>query len=936
MVDGFNSIPLVPDVTAPQFTVPSADQLASIQIPTDFENSLRALNNTLPTLADIRNKLDQVLGIPFNLLKKEINDTFINAQNSFVATPLPVPEGSNITFCDQMNLTVIDDLSSDIAGLARVGLLILIGVILVLIIAYAAIEWYSQRSLLMKLHRARDQWFTDNVYHSEKATQQWEPTDENLLIVHAYIEHPLWSRFIYVLSGRFNWSRETTNALGWFGSYVFHQAAMVCLMVGVLGLFAVELQLLAARPLQAHYSAQVATAINDFSNTIASNVNANMAAQSKRYADDLNVRINATQSAINDDLFGWVNGTTTQLNATLEAFYEDVQDAVNTVFGNTPLSAPAQEFLRCILGSKIVAIEHALTFLHDNLVIDIPTVPDDALMLSQGSVNEVVKPISAAAVGSGGNDGKEGVISKLVNAYIAALEKERIKFIIFLLLWLAVFVIACAVVGWNLWGQQVWWMERRKRWERNARTLVGTQFLFVRGPLRSDIRLIGETPSWHSPSERQSPAPFGPKIEQANQNGLVSFIPIRNKRPSLFSSRGWPGNLRQRRTSDPNIPRSWDDMLDERERQRDTASGGRLATLMNIGKRATRVGKSSDSTLPVVNYANTPPPPPPADIDDNGSIWINRLTFWKKPDVPDVPVGVTVPHSRNGSLFDGHDFGVAPPRRHRSKPSLTIDTRRASNALQLSVPMPLPTIESASGDSPNNAGTNQGLSASSMGPRSGHVWDMVAPLAPPLPVADPKRLVISPPRPLQPRKPTLPNKPNQYIPLKLDHRSLRSGDTLIPLAPGSLGGVQSNNRSAATLPSMSTTIMPIPPHHNFVNSSSPARSPVLSSNLSPFRTPNAPRREHKHKRTASAPRLLTPTQPEKRLQPAHHSPITVDPFTDNASVVPHTPSANPFLTPFDDPNTLNTSKPQTARRSPPLPGLSPFSTSISGTPGKAL
>ena len=481
MVDGFNAIPFAPDVAVPQFTVPSADQLARIQIPTDFENSLRALNSTIPTLDDIRNKLDQVLGIPFNLLKKEINETFLNAQQSFVATPLPVPAGSNVTFCDQMDLTVIDDLSKDIAGLARVGLLVLVGVILVLILAYAAIQWYSQRSLLVSLQRARDQWFTDNIMdQSEKATQRWEPTDENLLIIHAYIEHPLWSRFIYALSGRFNWSRETTNALGWFGAYVFHQAAMFCLLVGVLGILAVQLQLLVARPLQAQYSAQVEAAINDFSKTIASSINTNMAAQSKQYADDLNVRINAAQSTINDDLFGWVNGTTTQLNATLVAFYDDVQDAVNKVFGNTPLSTPAQEFLRCILGTKIASIENALTFLHDNLIIDIPSVRDDALMLSQGSVDEVVKPISTAAVGSGGDNGKDGAISKLVNAYITALEKERFKFVIFLFLWLAVFVVACAVVGWNLWGRRVWWVQRRERWERNARNFNGTQFLFVR------------------------------------------------------------------------------------------------------------------------------------------------------------------------------------------------------------------------------------------------------------------------------------------------------------------------------------------------------------------------------------------------------------------------------------------------------------------------
>jgi hypothetical protein len=392
--------------------------------------------------------------------------------------------------------------------------------------------------------------------------------------------------------------------------------------------------------------------------------------------------------------------------------------------------------------------------------------------------------------------------------------------------------------------------------------------------------------------------------EKAAPNGLASFTPDDENHPSSFLSRGRQENLRQRRTSNPSVPRSWDDMLDERERQRDAVSGGRLAALMNIGKRATRVGKSSDSTLPTVNYGNIPPPPPPpppADNDDSGSIWINRLTFWKTPDVPDVPLGVTVPHSRNGSLFDGHDFGVAPPRRHRSKPSLTIDTRRASNALHLSAPTPI--LESVSGDSP---------------------------------IADPKKPVISPPRPLQPRKPTLPSRPNQYIPLKPDHRSLRSGDTLIPVASGSLGSVESSNRSAPALPSMSTTIMPIPLHHNFANSSPPAPSSAISSNLSPFRTPDAPRHGRRHQRTPSAPRLLTPTQPEKQPQLARHSPITVDPFADNASVVPHAPGANPFSTPFDDSNAINTSKPQTARRSPPLPGLNPFFTSIPGTPGKAL
>ena len=97
------------------------------------------------------------------------------------------------------------------------------------------------------------------------------------------------------------------------------------------------------------------------------------------YATQINSRVDGVQSTINDGLFGWVNGTTTTLNDTVNAFYTDVQNVVNSVFNNTPLNEPLQEFLRCFLGSKVDAIETALTFLHDNLVIDIPRVNDSVV-----------------------------------------------------------------------------------------------------------------------------------------------------------------------------------------------------------------------------------------------------------------------------------------------------------------------------------------------------------------------------------------------------------------------------------------------------------------------------------------------------------------------------------------------------------------------------
>jgi hypothetical protein len=175
------------------------------------------------------------------------------------------------------------------------------------------------------------------------------------------------------------------------------------------------------------------------------------------------------QSTINDSLFGWVNGTTVTLNNTLVAFYSDVQNTVDLVFGGTLLEAPAQEFVRCLIGTKVEGLENALTFIHDHLKVNMPTVSDDVLLLSNSSVDAITQPISLAAVGdgSGSEDGSgSGIVGKVIARYIASLKKERLMFLIFLSLWGLVVVIALCIVLWHTFGAR-WLHERRQRaWEQ--------------------------------------------------------------------------------------------------------------------------------------------------------------------------------------------------------------------------------------------------------------------------------------------------------------------------------------------------------------------------------------------------------------------------------------------------------------------------------------
>lgn len=218
--------------------------------------------------------------------------------------------------------------------------------------------------------------------------------------------------------------------------------------------------------------------------------------------------MDAIQSTINDGVFGWVNGTTTTLNDTINAFYDDIQNAVNTVFNGSIFESPVNDFIKCFIGSKVDAIEEALTFLHDNLHVDIPRVNETVLILSPDSVNEVSQPIASAAIGGGSGD-SDGLIGKLVNSYTASLKKERVMFAIFMALWGVVVLMGLSVIFWHSVIHPYMEKRGRKRWEAEQR--VGIQDI---GPF-----LAGNT---------------GVSGQSSEKMAFTSFSPLPSPRGSVF------------------------------------------------------------------------------------------------------------------------------------------------------------------------------------------------------------------------------------------------------------------------------------------------------------------------------------------------------------------------------------------------------------------
>lgn len=236
---------------------------------------------------------------PFELLKVEINDTF--AGISYNSSMMPVPAQNTISFCKDMDTGVIDDLGRDLLKMVKIGIMVLVGVALILVALNCMLEKYKWSSTERHFENTREAWSTDPaVYRS--ARQNGAPTmsltNHNLLMLRATSSHPIITRFVNTMSTRMRLSPNGNVNLTWFLHYIFHPAPLTCFLIGFIGILAVQVQLWAIGPLETKYSNQVASSVNDFSNTIASSINSSMYNQSASYAQQINTDMEEIQKKL--------------------------------------------------------------------------------------------------------------------------------------------------------------------------------------------------------------------------------------------------------------------------------------------------------------------------------------------------------------------------------------------------------------------------------------------------------------------------------------------------------------------------------------------------------------------------------------------------------------------------------------------------------------
>lgn len=390
--------------TAPSMSVNVSTNLASlteIQIPSSFDAGLEKVKANLPTFSQVQNLTNTIISIPFEEVKKLVNESL--GTYTFDKSIFPVAQKQALTFCSDNNTigSFFDDLAS-LAVLAKkifIAVMVILAVLACIPMAYREIWRYRtmvQRSQLLQKHA-------------------FDPMD-----VMYIASRPYTTTAGIKLAARFQSSKRQI-LVRWAVAYATSIPALFVLALGVAGLLSAFCQYLLLKTIQKEVPA-LASEVGDFAGTV---VNA-LTNASTAWAVGANSVINTTQTNINHDVFGWVNTTTHAINATINTFVDESTSVLNTTFGGTVLYDPLMATLNCLVGLKVQSIQKGLTWVSDNAYITIPEFNPDVFSLGAAATltNSTSDDSFLSSPGTSTSDDVTGAITKLTSIVAAGIREE--------------------------------------------------------------------------------------------------------------------------------------------------------------------------------------------------------------------------------------------------------------------------------------------------------------------------------------------------------------------------------------------------------------------------------------------------------------------------------------------------------------------------------
>ena len=353
-------------------------RLGAIQLPGSINDDLKLINNSIPNFDQIHNFTNSVLSLPFEEVKKLLHQSL--GVYTFNQSILPVPEKQNLQFCTADTNSGITNFFEQLYNVADIARKVFIAVLLLAAllscIPFAMLEIRRWRKMNERAKLIR--------------TGNHEPLD-----VIYIVSRPITAGIGLSAAHRFG-SPKRQVLTRWFVAYITSTPALLVLAIALAGLFSCLCQYILLKSIEKEVP-ELATQVGQFADQVVNALNN----ASNAWSNSTNALILAENAKINHDVFGWVNTTTSALNNTLDTFINETTGAINKVFGGTPLIEPVKEVFNCLIGLKVAAVQHGLTWAQDNAQVNFPLFPNN--LFSAGASKALAANSNNTGVNSSGD-----------------------------------------------------------------------------------------------------------------------------------------------------------------------------------------------------------------------------------------------------------------------------------------------------------------------------------------------------------------------------------------------------------------------------------------------------------------------------------------------------------------------------------------------------
>ncbi|KAF4455823.1 hypothetical protein F53441_1904 [Fusarium austroafricanum] len=352
---------LVPNIPKVNFSSP-VKELKDFDIKSeDFVKDVRKLETDLPDFREVQNLTEQAISIPFNFVRKALNDTYGNYK--FDRNAFPLAQKKQLTFCSENS--ALNDFFANLYALIAKARTIFIAVLIILALAaIIPMAWLEIRRWRRQRQHAR---LIEQNAH--------DPMD----IIYI-ASRPMTATIGIKIASRFKGKRQIL--VRWLIAYATSVPALFILSLAIAGFFSCFCQWLLLRAIRDEVPA-LANQVGAFADDVVHNLEG----VSAEWAHDANGVITSFNNEINNDVLGYVTNATDAVNDTLTTFVDTMNEGLNTVFNGTILLKPIKTVLYCVVGSKIENVQKGLTWVHDHAHVNFPLFENNTF--SEGAKDSV-------------------------------------------------------------------------------------------------------------------------------------------------------------------------------------------------------------------------------------------------------------------------------------------------------------------------------------------------------------------------------------------------------------------------------------------------------------------------------------------------------------------------------------------------------------------